>query len=123
MLGLCTYIIFPKQINDVLDCVYIEFEIWSWESHKDECISIGNIIVEALDKYYVDNGVYPKTLDELVPNYLEKVPNHLVGNKQWYYHYRGDDETVFELLFSPNHIHRYPCCFYSSDDKEWYTDK
>ena len=37
--------------------------------------SQGNTVVYAINKYYKTNGTYPNSIQELVPNYLEAMPN------------------------------------------------
>lgn len=42
----------------------------------------GNLIVDALNKYYKDKAEYPFSLDSLTPNYLREIPS--VANKRFF---------------------------------------
>ncbi len=50
------------------------------------------LIVNALDKYYIENKEYPKEITQLIPDYLEEIPqtSMLQGNKEFEY-YKADD--------------------------------
>ena len=42
---------------------------------EKKAIDRGNLIINALAAFYEDNGVYPETLEDLLPVYLDKIPN------------------------------------------------
>ena len=42
---------------------------------EQKAIDRGNLIIHALAAYYKDNGVYPESLEDLIPVYLDKIPN------------------------------------------------
>lgn len=74
----------------------------------------GERVVKACEDFHVDNGQYPKTLDELVPRYLPSVPRakYSLDGKFWYY----------------NHGSGYTLCWvkigfcrkvYSSETEQW----
>jgi len=42
---------------------------------EQKAIDRGNLIIYALGAYYKDNGVYPESLEDLIPVYLDKIPN------------------------------------------------
>ncbi|MGI5056716.1 hypothetical protein [Treponema socranskii] len=41
---------------------------------EQKAIDRGNLIIYALGAYYKDNGVYPESLEDLTPVYLDKIP-------------------------------------------------
>ena len=41
---------------------------------EQKAIDRGNLIINALAAYYKDNGVYPESLEDLTPVYLDKIP-------------------------------------------------
>jgi len=47
----------------------------------------GNIIIAALTKYKSEEGKYPENLQELVPKYLNPVPDPDWGTNEWFYVY------------------------------------
>ena len=34
-----------------------------------------NIVINAINSYYADTGHYPDNLNQLIPNYLDSIPN------------------------------------------------
>jgi hypothetical protein len=102
--------------------LYYHYADITWGFYKNDCITIGNTIVEALERYKLDKGEYPESLEQLVPDYMSKIPKHKVGTKRWKYTSGG---TNFVLLFSPNAKYDYPNCSYVSDlgNGEWFTDQ
>jgi hypothetical protein len=55
------------------------------------------VIACALERYRRANGQYPKTMEELVPKFLEKIPRELIENQS--FKYEKEDDTHF-LLYS-----------------------
>ena len=41
---------------------------------EQKAIDRGNLIINALGAFYEDNGVYPESLEDLIPVYLDKIP-------------------------------------------------
>ena len=41
---------------------------------EQKAIDRGNLIIYALGVYYEDNGIYPESLEDLLPMYLDKIP-------------------------------------------------
>mgnify|MGYP003699977431 CR=1 FL=1 len=39
------------------------------------------ILQNAVERYYVEKGTYPSTLDDLVPDYIDKIPTPQQGGK------------------------------------------
>lgn len=88
---------------------------------EDEIVAIvrGNIIVEALDMFFKDNGYYPEKLDELIPKYISEIPKtDLV--KIFFptvkYEYCCWYQTSYDLKFKYNFDYEY---VYSSSKKRW----
>ena len=51
----------------------------------------------ALERYHLVHGQYPKTLDALVPQFIEKLPHDIIGGQPLHYHRMADGEF---LLYS-----------------------
>ena len=49
----------------------------------------GQIVVKALKQFYEKNGFYPETLQDLIPDFLSKIPNI-----EFYYGYQ-----IFNISF------------------------
>jgi type II secretory pathway component PulF len=71
----------------------------------------GSEIVEALEDYRASNGLYPKQLDELVPEFLAELPE-----KPFSYFYSSHLDKTYTLgtAVSPFHV------FYNREAKRWY---
>jgi hypothetical protein len=110
-----------KITNDPMLWYYYAEFTWGW--HKQECIDIGDTIVSAIEEYHADNGKYPDELNQLVPKYMVKIPDHRVGTKKWKYNRYTKSEEHFVLLFSPNPMMDYPNCQYVSLYGSWQTDE
>jgi hypothetical protein len=84
----------------------------------NEGIETGNLIIQALEKYFMDKGVYPQSLNELIPEYLPSMPCTLSGNK-FGYHQNNTAEDIkihggpFNLWFVRGYGRR-GFCAYSS---------
>jgi hypothetical protein len=51
----------------------------------------------ALERYHLVHGQYPKTLDALVPQFIEKLPHDIIGGQPLHYHRMADGKF---LLYS-----------------------
>ncbi len=51
----------------------------------------------ALERYWLAKGAYPQRLEDLVPEYAEKVPNDILTGEP--YHFRWEDKDHY-LLYS-----------------------
>jgi hypothetical protein len=71
------------------------------------------IIIKALYTYKANHGDYPSQLEELVPDYLEKIPHAAFGQT---FFYRSNDVDGFFIGFkiSPNFG-----CGYTAKYKTW----
>ena len=57
----------------------------------DETKRRGDLIVQALNKYYAVKKQYPATLDDLCPQYLREIPGPTWGLEAWIYEPRKSD--------------------------------
>jgi hypothetical protein len=53
-----------------------------------------SLLVCALQRYRMAYGQYPETLDELVPQYVEKLPHDIVGGQPLKYRRADDGQFV-----------------------------
>lgn len=80
----------------------------------------GVVICRNIGKYRCDHGVYPSTLEVLVPRYLALIPEPGCGDPAWRYAVGGGGQ-FYILSFGVNDY--YPCCFWDSRDSQWHEDK
>lgn len=86
----------------------------------------GDLVVDALKRFRSTTGRYPTSLDELVPHYMDMIPQPVAGDGRW--HYRAvKSGSSFSLVFgvgSPSHP--YPCYYYlpasGADPGGWRAD-
>jgi hypothetical protein len=85
----------------------------SWESKTE---SDGKLIAEALEQYRAENGVFPQSLDELIPTYLSELnePQSVWG---WLYTATADIFTL-GYVYDVDNL-GYGVCVYSSSILEW----
>jgi hypothetical protein len=87
----------------------------------------GDTIVQALEQYYVEEGIYPPTLVDLVPTYLTTIPEPRVFeggwegmiNDEWEYQVISD---TFSLRFWYLTLDDIEYCEYSSQSRQWITE-
>jgi hypothetical protein len=60
----------------------------------DETTKRGDVIIRALEQFRADSGHYPKSLSELQPKYIKKIPQPIWGLESWQY---KADESEFTL--------------------------
>jgi len=96
--------------NEISD---LFFEEWS-EEDLNATWERGDAIVAALEEYRSKNARYPKTLQDLVPDYMPEVPSPVVGGPEWVYQVREEDQ-VFDLGFGTPDDLGEPYSVYSSD--------
>ena len=93
----------------------------NWSSHQTEAAERrGNEIVAALDAFEKARGVYPGSLRELVPGYIDRIGRAPAGIGRWLYTPTGG-RTRFRLE-CPANRHRYPTMWYDSVDRRWRYD-
>jgi hypothetical protein len=51
-------------------------------------------IVCALERYHLEHGKYPETLDELVPQFIDKLPHDIIGGQPLKYHRTADGQFM-----------------------------
>lgn len=74
------------------------------------------MLITTIEQYKSDNGVYPETLEALVPKYVQYVPPaklSLSMNKFWY-HRQGGDASLFYVSVPP-----YGRPIYNFNNKQW----
>jgi hypothetical protein len=64
----------------------------------------GDRLVLALESFHERTGHYPDTLDELVPNEIDRVPTQPDGNPFWYT-VDSKDYTILILMRSAGNGH------------------
>jgi hypothetical protein len=77
----------------------------------EEGYELSQTIIDALEQYKADQGEYPATLDELIPDYLAAIPTGQYVD-EWVY--TPTDDGKYTLMFS----YVGPCmntCTYSPD--------
>lgn len=78
-------------------------------------------IIEALEKYKQAKGDYPKTLIELTPTYLDKLPLD-ESNENYKYIYKADTKT-YVLSFNYDGPGLGICeCNYYPEKKQWFCN-
>ena len=74
------------------DTIHV-LHFWSLEKDFSDfeklALAKGQIVVKALKQFYVKNGFYPETLEDLIPDFLSKIPNI-----EFYYGYQ-----IFNISF------------------------
>lgn len=78
-------------------------------------------IIESLEKCRQEKGDYPRTLSELTPQYLEKIPLD-ESNQNYKYQYKGDKKSYI-LSFNYDAPGLGICeCNYYPEKKEWFCN-
>lgn len=108
-----------------------------WYAHRDEGAleeskARGAAIVQALEAYQTDTGVYPEALDRLVPSYLPGIEPPTWGLERWRYRRftptevmtapdadPGGDEYVYFQLSVARNESGYPVLYYDYTARRW----
>lgn len=93
-----------------------------WNEESTKSIAIGNKIIEAIDRYYLENGVYPNTLSDLVPDYLNEIPKTITGHGFAFVLHSPDYFTLkFPYTRRSNDVVSYACGYSDGPDHigEW----
>lgn len=101
-------LISPRWVERQL--FYGEYEPEPWTT-KNVIASarVGDAIIQAAERYRADLGIYPPSLEPLVPDYINKIPapptgDSVLGENPWSYRFLRDPEfpsvTSFELSIS-----------------------
>lgn len=81
-----------------------------WNEESERSKEIGDGIIEAIENYYVDKGLYPSTLGDLVPMYLSKIPKTITGHDFAFILHRPDYFTLkFPFTRRSNNKVQYTC--------------
>ncbi len=83
-------------------------------------ISNAKIIIQALDAYRNSTGEYPVELDQLIPDYLESIPDPQWGTNEWEYNRANWDLYSIEIRRSENWYEGY---YYDSSTDSWGYDQ
>ena len=95
-------------------------ESWSASSIEESKKRAEPIIV-ALEEYFSNHGAFPKTLEDLVPDYIKELPLPTAGTRSWRYKSR---ERAFSLSFGCGTDHYPNCTFsWSASGKRWILDQ
>jgi len=62
-------------------------------------ITTGDKIVEAIERYYVDQGFYPATLNDLMPTYLPELPTTLTEQPYYYRMFESTHPMASEIYW------------------------
>ena len=94
------------------------------DNDRLETIDIGNEIIGALESYYVDNGRYPKSLEQLVPKYLNEIKRPKWGEDGWVYEFADPNYFKITVGYKEWGESYYPVMYYSSFQKKagWICD-
>ena len=66
-----------------------------------ECKIAGTILMLAIEIYHAENGQYPTTLDKLVPEFLQEIPNDPFSEQGFIYRVTTDaDGQLNYVLYS-----------------------
>ncbi|MFT5169522.1 MAG: hypothetical protein ACI9F2_000998 [Lysobacterales bacterium] len=58
-------------------------------------------IIDALEQYKNDNGVYPESLKKLPPTYLKRVPASKLFGRDDFFYKRGCEDQCHEYVSDP----------------------
>ena len=73
-------------------------------------------LISVIEHYYLDNGKYPRDFENLVPEYLSKVPiaKYTLSYNKFRYIRHGNDAMLFYVSFPP-----FGRPVYKFRDKKW----
>jgi len=54
-----------------------------------------NIVIDAVNSYYADTSLYPDKLNQLIPNYLDSIPNCAYRIMDYKYRYYVDQDNAY----------------------------
>jgi hypothetical protein len=87
------------------------------KQHK-QSLDKGNKIIVAIEKFKESNKNIPKTLGELIPNYLNEIPKYNLGFRSSTYNYQVKDNGEYSFYFNSLHGSYYA---WDQEGKKWYT--
>lgn len=59
----------------------------------------GDVIIQAIEAYHLDQGIYPLSLNDLVPQYLPVIPVTLTGQAYFYRFFDAADPMADEMYW------------------------
>ncbi len=69
------------------------------------------VVVEVVEKYYDDHGVYPKSITDLIPGYIAQLPHTFDGHEIWY---KPSETQIYRVGFDPSE--RKYCVYLKKND-------
>ena len=120
LISLLFIILFPVAL-------FVSTGIGSRYSPEASTLKSGDTIVQALEQYYAEKGIYPPTLIDLVPTHLATVPEPRVFeggwegtvSSEWEYQVISD---TFRLRFWYLTLDDIEYCEFSSQSQQWITE-
>jgi hypothetical protein len=119
------FILWSYPVIVIVCLVFIGMDSWilnnGWQELKRDnerrknTYAASRLISGALKNYYDNNGGRsPKSLEELVPKYLDTLPQPSWGDTGWVYRSDGNEVNTFAVGYM--HSDRYPPFLYHFDD-------
>jgi hypothetical protein len=101
--------------------VIVEAMVWQdWvePAQRSQVRADGNRLVLALESFHERTGHYPGTLDELVPNEIDRVPTQPDGNPFWYA--VGNVDYTIEYKLPSRGLLATICSYSSREGHSWW---
>lgn len=94
-----TFIVIIILILSIFLSLILSIKLMNYESVCTEKQAI--IIVNCLEKFYIDNNSYPTNLTELIPKYINDIPKTcmLQGNRDYNYYNTNDGKYRLEYYY------------------------
>ena len=95
--------------------------IWWRSSAILSSQATGDELIERIERYQTDHGVYPASLEQLTPTYIHAIERPSAGERLWRYSLQEDGNS-FTLSFAYDDSN-YPVCFFESQRGVWWEDR
>ena len=82
--------------------IYVR-ENWS-DAALQETRQSGQVVIDAINSYEAEHGQFPNTLEELIPKYIERLPEVPAGNGAFSYARPDQDSVEFFLSVKSRHF-------------------
>lgn len=80
-------------------------------------------IIEALEEYKADHDEYPKSLEQIVPQYLSKIPSTGMCSYRDFGYHRSDDGSYIMLIYTSSGLMSFDeFTYHSNQDYSNYSD-
>lgn len=89
------------------------------ERQRQASMAAARPIIAAAEQYHGINGVYPASLQELIPTYLPSEPRTRMGLTGTQFHLAPDAWGGFGISFE---CPAFMVCYYESESKAWFYD-